>query len=177
MNRLICALLFAAALAHAAGAAGNHATLVSIVTVQKSIDGKLAHLWPDEPYFVLGSTHGVYLEGYGAVFTTEVNLVTAPINVFQPNPTREMIVRHHQRKIERLPQLEQAMRDLLLQTASSLGPTLADTDNVVLAVDLPSYAWEETGGVPTEIVMKGQKGALLAAAKDQLDKVIEMEEY
>jgi len=174
---MICAVLFTAALAQAAGAAGNHATLVSLVSTQKNIDGKLAHLWPDEPLFVLGPARSVYLEGYGAVFTAEIYLAPAPINPMMPNPTKEMIASYHRKKVERVPQLEQAMRDALAATASSLGSTLADTDNIVLAVELPSYAWEETGGVPAEIVMKGQKGALLAAAKDQLAAVIQTEEY
>jgi len=177
MTRLICVFLFAAAFVRADGVAGNHATLVSIVSVQKDIDGKLTHLWPDEPFLVLGGARGVYLEGYGAVFTAEINLAPAPINVFQPNPTAEMIAHYHQRKQERVPQLEQAMRDLLVATASSLGTKLADSDRVVLAVDLPTFAWENSAGIPTQIIMQGQKGALLGASKDQLASVIQTEEY
>jgi hypothetical protein len=176
MNRLICALLLAASLIHAAGTAGNHATLVSIVSVQKNIDGKLTHLWPDEPFLVLGGARGLYLNGYGAVFTAEIYLAPAPMNVFQPSPTREMIARYRQRKQERVPQLEEAMREVLAQTASSLS-TLADTDRVVLAVDLPSFAWEDSAGIPSQIIMQGQKSALLAATKDQLAAVIQTEVY
>jgi predicted metalloprotease with PDZ domain len=169
--------LAAAGFGSAADPDQSHAAAVSIVSMQKSIDGRLSHLWPDEPFFVLGTTHGVYLNGYGAVFTAEVNLVTAPISPFMPTPTKEMVDRHHQRKLERVPQLKQAMRELLAQTAASLD-TLADTDHVVLAVSLTSYAWEPAG-LPSQIVMQGQKGALVAArnAGTQLDSVIKAEEY
>jgi hypothetical protein len=179
VKRFFVVLLAAAGFGYAASPDQGHATMVSIVSTQRSIDGKLAHIWPDEPFFVLGTTHGVYLDGYGAVFTAEVNLATAPISPFMPNPTREIIARHHQKKVERLPQLEQAMRDALAQTASSLD-TLADTDRVVLAVSLTSYAWEPAG-LPCQIVMQGQKGALVAALNAgggaQLAGVIKAEEY
>ena len=180
MNRLFVVLLLAAAgFAHAASPNEGRATMVSILSLQRSIDGKLAHLWPDEPFFVLGTTHGVYLDGYGAVFTAEVNLVNAPVSPFMPAPTKEMIARHRQKKLERIPELEQTMRELLAQTAVSLD-TLADTDRVVLAVSLTSYVWEP-GGLPSQIVMQGQKGALVAARNAgggaQLDSVIKSEEY
>jgi len=176
MKHLICALILGAGLAQAAGAPGNHATLASIVSVEKSIDGKLTHLWPDEPFLVLGGARGVYLEGYGAVFTAEIYLAPSPMNVFQPNPTKEMVARYRQRKQERVPQLQAAMRELVAQIASSLG-TLSDNDRVVLAVDLPSFAWEDAAGIPSQIIMQGQKSALLGASKDQLPSLLHTEEY
>jgi len=171
--------LAAASFAHAADIPQGHVTMVSIVSMQKSIDGKLAHIWPDEPFFVLGTTHGVYLDGYGAVFTAEINLVSAPVSPFIPTPSKEMIAQHRQKKLDRIPQLEAAMRDLLVQTAASMD-TLSDTDHVVLAVSLVSYPWEPSG-LPSQIVVQGQKGALLAARSagdaTQLASVIKSEEY
>ena len=180
MNRLFVVLILAAAgFGYAAAPDQGHATMVSIVSVQKSIDGKLAHIWQDEPFFVLGTTHGVYLDGYGAVFTAEVNLVTAPISPFMPVPSKEMIAHHHQKKVERIPQLKEEMRKLLAQTAASMD-TLADTDRVAIAVSLTSYSWEPAG-LPCQIIMQGQKGALLAARNagggTQLASVIKAEEY
>jgi hypothetical protein len=180
VNRLFAVLILAAAgYGYAASPGQGHATVISIVSMQKSIDGKLAHIWQDEPFFVLGTTHGVYLDGYGAVFTAEVNLVTAPISPLMPVPSREMIDHHHQKKLERIPQLKAAMRELLVQTAASMD-TLADTDRVVLAVSLTSYSWEPAG-LPCQIVMQGQKGALVAARNagggTQLASVIKAEEY
>jgi hypothetical protein len=172
------ALLLAAGAAYAASPE-QHATMVSVVSMQKSIDGGLAHIWPDEPFFVLGTTHGVYLDGYGAVFTAEVNLAAAPISPLMPHPTKEMIDRHHKKKLERLPQLEQAMRELLVQTAASMNK-LADTDRIVIAVSLTSYAWEPPG-LPCQIVVQGTRGALVATRSagggTQLASVIKAEEY
>jgi hypothetical protein len=170
-------LLAAASIGFAAGP--DRAAMTSIVSVQRSIDGKLAHMWPDEPFFVLGTTHGVYLDGYGAVFTAEVNLVTAPVSPLMPVPTKEMIALHHQKKFERIPQLEQVMREAMAQAAASM-TTLADTDRVVLAVSLTSYSWEPPG-LPSQIVMQGQRGDLVAALNAgggaQLANVIKAEAY
>ena len=46
--------------------------------MEKSLDERISKLWDDNPYLLLGTTRGVYLEGYGAVFTAEVNLVVEP---------------------------------------------------------------------------------------------------
>ena len=178
MNRLlVIPLLGLATVSYAAGP--DRDTAVSIISAQKSIDGKLAHMWPDEPFFVLGTTHGVFLDGYGAVFTAEVNLATAPVNPMMPVPTKEMIDRHHKKKFERIPQLEQVMREALAQTAASMN-TLAGTDRVVLAVSLTSYSWEPPG-LPSQIVMQGQKADLVAALNAgggaQLANVVKAEEY
>jgi hypothetical protein len=180
VNRLFVTLLLAtASFGYAASPEQGHATMVSIVSSQRSIDGKLAHIWPDEPFFVLGNTHGVYLEGYGVVFTAEVNLVTAPVSPLAPVPSKEMVTNHHDKKMKRVPQLEQVMRDLLVQTASSMN-SLADTDRVVIAVSLTSYSWEPAG-VPSQIIMQGTKGALLAARNSgggtQLASVIKSETF
>ena len=178
MSRFFAVMTLAAGVMFAAAPEQARAAMVSVVAQQKSIDGKLAHIWPDEPFFVLGTTHGVYLEGYGAVFTAEVNLATAPVSPLMPTPSQEMIENHHQKKVARLPDLERAMRELLVQTASSM-TMLNDTDNVVLAVSLTSYSWEPSG-LPSQIVMQGKKGELMkarGAGGTQLASVIKSEVF
>src|SRR5262245_29214506 len=76
----------------------------AMVTVEKSLDDRIATLWPDNPLAVLGSTRGVYLEGYGVVLTTEVNLVIGGTTLMHPKWTKEDISLHHKKKLERLPQ-------------------------------------------------------------------------
>ncbi len=50
----------------------------TLVSVEKNLDDRISKLWDDNPYLLLGNTRGVYLENYGAVFTTEVDLVVNP---------------------------------------------------------------------------------------------------
>src|SRR5579883_1849655 len=91
----------------APAAVANDAPRVSRATLaamEKSLDNRFAHLWDDNPFVVLGPTRGVYLEGYGAVFTTEVNLVAGPIlGLLTPTVTKDDIARHRKKKLERIP--------------------------------------------------------------------------
>src|SRR5882724_6792216 len=56
----------------------------TVALTEKSLDDRFNKLWSDNPFVVLGPTRGVYLEGYGAVFTAEINLVSAPAAVMLP---------------------------------------------------------------------------------------------
>ena len=60
---------------------------------------------------VLGPSRGVYLEGYGAVFTAEVNLVAGPpMTLFNVTVTKDYVARHKQIKIARIPDLKKNCR-------------------------------------------------------------------
>ena len=60
----------------------------SIVAVEKSINEEFANK-SGEPYDVLGNARGTYLEGYGALFTVELDLInTGPLT---PNPFKQTI--------------------------------------------------------------------------------------
>jgi len=48
-----------------------------IEAMQHSLDNKLSGLWPQDPAEVLGLSQGTYIQGYGAVFLSEVNLAPA----------------------------------------------------------------------------------------------------
>src|SRR5260370_456257 len=49
----------------------------ALIAMEKSFDQRIVRL-ADDPYLLVGDTRGVYLEGYGAVFTAEVNLANGP---------------------------------------------------------------------------------------------------
>ncbi len=165
----------------AATAGQPRAVTLSVIGIQKKLDDRFAHISPDEPFFLLGTTRGVYLDGYGAVFTAELNLVQGPNHTpFGSAPiTKEIIARHRQKKLERIPKLRAEMRIMLAQTAAALDG-VPDNEQVVLVVDLTKYPWEDTSGIPCQIIVQGQKSALAAAAAGggaQLATVIKSEEY
>jgi hypothetical protein len=58
----------------------------NLVTLEKMTDTKVVQLDANTPADVIGLTRGVYLDGYGAVFTAEVDLnpYAAP-NPFRPS--------------------------------------------------------------------------------------------
>src|SRR5258708_10251686 len=118
----ISVLLAMTAAGSASAAAASDAPRVSrntIVIAEKNLDNRFTRLWTDNQFAVLGSTRGVYLEGYGVVFTTEVNLVTAPVLGILPIAvTKDGIAQHKKTKRERIPDLKRALQQALVEMAA-----------------------------------------------------------
>jgi len=161
MKRL---LIFAAVLGAAAWAVvaqGPRVGYAAIRAMEKSFDKRVMTLSTDTPFDLLGNTRGVYLGGYGAVFTTEVNLlVTNNISPFLQTIPKEYVAKVHTQKLQRVPLLKRSMQDAMVATASSLDNVPAG-ENIVLGVTLFYYSWENTSGLPAQIVMQAQRQKLL----------------
>lgn len=108
--------------------------------------------WSEDPLVLIGGTRAFYVDGFGVVMTTELNLVTGPsVNPFNPTLSPETKARYRQRKLERLPQ----MRDLMattLQQAKAWFPTLKDDEKIALGVQLYRYSWEDPSGIPSQVM-------------------------
>src|SRR5258708_32286818 len=76
----------------------------ALVTVEKSLDDRITRLWDDGPVALLGYTRGIYLEGYGAVFTAEVNLAAGGATLIHPVRNKEDKDLNRHKKLEQLPQ-------------------------------------------------------------------------
>lgn len=157
-------------------------TRAALMTMEKVFDSRIERLSIEDPFDLLGSTRGVYLEGYGAVLTAEANLVIGPvITPFRPTVTKEEIARLHAKKQQRLPVLKQAMREMLADAAASLD-AVPPNEQIVVAVSLFYFSWEERTGLPGQILMQAQRQALvnrklgrLSAA--DLDSAIQTKEF
>ena len=137
-------------------------TRTALATLEKGIDSHLAY--SADNFDLLGSTRGVYLEGYGAVFSIELNLILSPnVSPFHPAFSKMEIARIRDRKIERLPLLRQKMREMLIASAGSL-ENVPPSEHVVLAVSLFHYSWEDYSGLPSQIVMQAERQKLLSNA-------------
>ena len=141
----------------------------TLADVERHLDTKLASLGgANDPMDLLGDARGIYLDGYGAVFTAEVSLIVTPgINPFHTEFTAPEKEKVHQRKIDRLPLLRQAMRDMWRDSATTL-TAMPDNQQVVIAVRLLYLPWEDTHGLPAQIVMKGDRRA--AAGSVQIEE-------
>jgi hypothetical protein len=134
----------------------------TLYRIERSCDDKLTGIGEPRTVDLLGATRGVYLDGYGAVFTMEMNLVTPPaIYPFHPQITPDEKVRQHQKKIERLPLLRKAMTEMMKAAAASL-PAMPENQQVVLSVRLDNMGWEDTSGLPGMILMKADRKSALA---------------
>lgn len=141
----------------------------SIVKLEKSFDARVAKIATDVPFDLLGATRGVYLDGYGAVFTAELSLmITPPMSPFRQTVTKEEIAKLRAKKLDRLAPLRQNMRDMLVAVASSL-EALPPNEQIVLGVTLFYYNWEDKTGLPGQIIMQATKQKLLAGAAAAAD--------
>jgi len=136
----------------------------SLRAMEKSIDGRLSELWTDVPYLVIGPTRGVYLEGYGAVFTAELNLVANPASLMHANVDKGDVTRTRQKKMERIPLLKKALRDALVSTAASLD-TVPNEEQVTIVAFIDHYPWEDVTGMPAQVMVQAVKGKLLEAQR------------
>jgi hypothetical protein len=170
-------LLTAAIWTHAADS--PRVARATLVAVEKNLDDRIARLWDDNPLAVLGSTRGLYLDGYGAVFTAEVNMVIGGTSLMHPVLNKEDKDRHRKKKFERLPQLKTAMKQALVAEAASLDPVPLD-EQIVIAVYLSRYPWEDAAGLPSQIIMQAQRRKLLEvqrAGGAGMDQVITVKEF
>jgi hypothetical protein len=162
MNALAILLAFFFAGQEAPPASHPRVTRAALAGIEKNFDGRFSRAV--DSFDLLGATRGVYLEGYGAVFSTELNLILSPnLSPFHQSFTKLEIARIHDRKVQRLPLLRQQMREMLLASAVSL-ENLPPNEQVVLAVSLFHYSWEDYTGLPSQIVMQAERQKLLSNA-------------
>ena len=149
----------------------------SLAAMEKSLDARVNGLWADNPFLLIGNTRGVYLDGVGAIFTAEVNLAIGPTSMMHPTATKDEVVKHHQKKLERLPQLKKALIDSMIPMATSLD--VPADEQIVMVVFLWRYPWEDTTNIPAQITMQAKKKNLLDAQRaggaglEQAIKVVE----
>ncbi|MBI1790070.1 MAG: hypothetical protein HYR60_21265 [Acidobacteria bacterium] len=170
-------VLLAAALAAALLAQRPRVKPASLTAMEKSADQHVMRLLED-PFLLLGPARGLYLEGYGAVFSAEINLVAGPtLNPFRQAISKEEVVRVHTRKLQRLPGLRQTMRETLLAAAASLDEVPAE-EKIAFEVKLLAQSYEDLSGLPSRIQMQGQRAKLVEAklgrvAAESVIKVLE----
>jgi hypothetical protein len=153
-------------------------TRTMLEAMEKSIDGKLQSLFAPDPAEIVGVTQGAYINGYGAVFTSEINLAPAPgISPFHPTVKPDEIKRTHDKKVQRIAALRNSMRDILVDSAASLDTVPAD-EQVAVSVSLFYWTWENRDGLPAQIVIHAPKKLLLQAKAGTADKgAIASEEF
>ena len=131
--------------------------------LEKRFDNQLAATGGrSDPIDLLGTTRGLYLDGYGAVFTTELSLIITPnTNPFRLQITKEEAARVHQRKLARLPVLRQAMAEMMHNSAAAL-IQIPDSQQIVLAVRLLYLPYEDTTGLPAQVLMSATRRGVMS---------------
>ncbi len=165
--------LAAAFLALSFAAVAKAPLRTELAPIEKRFDQRVATLGGEDPCDLLGNTRAVYLDNYGIVFSTELSLVAAPaLTPFRPTIPKEMAAKVRDRKLTRLPLLKKTMVDLMISAASSLRDLPAD-QQVVYGVSLHYYSWEDTTGLPAQIVMQAPRKSLI----DRVESAVKIREY
>jgi hypothetical protein len=142
-------------------AAPPRVPLASIFNTEKYFDQRLERFDINDPLFMLGATRGVYLEGYGIVFTSELGLVTPPaLTPFRPAISSEDKARLRQKKLARLPQLKKLMRDLMVHSANTMGEVPME-EQIVYSIALSYTHWEDTTDLPRQLLMQAKRRTLV----------------
>lgn len=159
-------LLLLMSLAGICFAGANPVSSASLSKVESSINQRLSSSIND-PYDLLGRTRGTYLEGYGAVFTVEVNLLMiSSLSIgppFGPKLTAADLTKFHDRKMVKLNSLREMMRDSITSAACTLLPGLAPEDKIAFEVFLFNYSWEDSTKLPHRVTMFATKQKLVDA--------------
>lgn len=149
--------------------------------IEKSFDERFTRFSVSQPMDLLGLTRGVYLPGYGAVFTAELGLIQAPVlSPFRPKITKEEAVQIRAAKIKRVPEIRALMKELLLASASSLD-SVPPGEQIVIGISFIHANWEDSSGLPKSILMQAQRSQLLEVAlnrqpKAALETMVKMRE-
>ncbi len=133
-----------------------------IAKFEFAFEERLRNLDPQTPFMLLGATVGIYLPGYGAVFTTPLDLMNTPqISPFQPVITNQQKVSVHTRKVAHLPMIRQFLREQLVAAARAL-PAIPPGEKIAIAIRLYYLEWEDKAGLPTQITMSADRESALA---------------
>ena len=135
-----------------------------VAKIESAFEQKVKDLDPNDPFDRLGACSGVYISGYGLVFTLPLSLVSAPtFGPFTGGFTPQKADAIHKRKLAHLPLLKKAMSEMALQ-ASKAFPTLPPTDKVVVAARLFYLDYEDKTGLPEQIVVRDERGPALTGS-------------
>ncbi len=153
-----------------------------LVQLERWFDKRIQTHSLDDPMDLLGTTRAVYLEGYGVVFTAEVNLVaSAVVTPFRPAFTPEEVARLRQKKLARLEDLKRLMLEMMVEAARRLN-SLSPDERIVVAVSLFRYSWEDARGLPAQLLLQAPRNVLLTQSGEPTDwakllAVVQMKEF
>jgi hypothetical protein len=114
-----------------------------LVIAEQVVDQRFQSVGDNAPMTVVGNSRAAYIDGYGVVFTVQVNIApVGNISPFRRSYSDEEIRQINVRKRQRIETLEQRTRELLVELSASL-PGLPANEKIAIAVSLFHFAWEE----------------------------------
>jgi hypothetical protein len=136
----------------------------TLTAVEGTVNQTFSQRGPDS-YDVLGTARGTYLEGYGTLFTIELDLVSVgPLDMspFRPSMSPAELAAIRERKLKKVPVLEEAMRNILVN-ASGTVEGLPSNEHIAMEAILFNFRWEDSKGLPRRVFMSAEKQKLVEA--------------
>jgi hypothetical protein len=135
----------------------------TFVALERRYNAQLSNLFDvNDPFDLIGLARGVQVEGFGVVFTAEVSLIRTPtLNPFQQSIPKDVPEKVRKRKTERLPFLVAIMKDMMKSAAMTF-VQIPEDQQVLLAVRFLYQPWEDRTGMPSQILMRASRKAILA---------------
>jgi hypothetical protein len=155
MKKILFLLLSAALAISAADASRVNRNMLS--GLERTVDDRVRSLWADNALAILGGTRGVYVPGTGIVLSAEINVATANLSLMVQTLSKEEIATLRKKKLERIPQLEKAMQDLLGTMGNTLD-ILPAGEKIAIALVLPRYGFEDPTGLPNQVTVQVERG-------------------
>lgn len=147
----------------------------NLAALERYSDGRLVQLEGSNPGEALGKTRGVYLEGYGAVFSAEVDLIPfAAVNPFRPAYTDAEVGKLRTQKQARIDLLKKRMVESMVVMAQQL-EAVRPSEQIALAVTIPYWPWEKANGMPRQILIQAPKSALVGGSN--LEASLKVQEF
>jgi len=150
---------------------GQSVKITALEAFAQRFQGKLDQTPGPFGFQVLSTAPAIYVQGVGAVLSSVVSLSYLD----QPSPFREPftpkeLAAARQRKVDRVPLLEQNMREVMAETAAAgdIDP-VPPNERIVLGVTLFYFKWEDSSGLPRQIIMSAEKQKLLQARRTKVD--------
>jgi hypothetical protein len=135
---------------------------VATGSLESQFEARVNRLDVNDPIQMMGACTGVYVNGYGMVFTLPVVLATTPtISPFHMTITKDEKAGVHKRKVAHLPGFRKALQEMLVSAFSGL-PKLLPTDKIALGVRMFYLDWEDRSGLPSLIVVSADRASALA---------------
>ncbi len=148
-------------------AARNYTALKRQLELFETVLNKALEQKFEKPFGILTESKGAYLEGYGAVFSVEVNLYPLRwISPFTPTPYSEKELREtRERKLQRVREIQELLADVLRDYGAGLAALRPD-ERVAIVVHL--FNMEAERDMPTQLVLQAQHQAVLEALGQKL---------
>ena len=141
------------------------------------MDQRLVSVIEEDPVKLLGGSRGVFLDGYGVVLTSEIDLApSAAPNPFRPAYDKGEVILLKRKKQHRIGLVKTSMYNMMVDLAWSL-KTLPAENAITVAITIPYYRFEDIAGMPRQIVISAPKKSLLVQKGESVEKLVRTEEY